>query len=393
MYLSKILPYTTQDCQLKIKNFNYNNSDNTISNMYCPLFLINEMILAFGKKINVTYFEANIDMVKNIFINFDYEINKISGSKFQNDVLNSDLVFSFILDVNGNKIIIHVLCDSKINNIGYISALLHAINTFCHMFPYNYDNLILYICLDQNNRNINGEFNNINQNQQNLTKIFRKLKLTSQAFNVSGVTYRSRKCIILTKNQEIIKLMFHEMIHYIGLDHELTKILAPHTWNIINPGLNLSEAYTEYLSVLLNSAYQSIHLSSVININVYQLYQEFILLETYYSLALSHKIIKFYGYDCNNMDKFFSKNDFSEKLFCPILIWEYVIIRTKLLLNIDKFNWKSSQDLKITFVDISKIIKLTKINDSYIQKIKLCNYLQKNPSFSYNLIDIDWNYI
>ncbi|AFX92344.1 hypothetical protein CE11_00314 [Megavirus courdo11] len=394
MYLSKILSYTTQDCQSKIKNLSNNNiNNNMIFDTYYPSFLIDEMIQAFGKKINITHFKVDIDMVKNIFIDFDREINKVLGSKFQNDVLDSDLVFGFMLDVNNNKIMIYILCDSKFNNNGYVSALLHAINTFCFMFPYNYNDLAIYICLDQNNRNIDKEFNNINQNQSNLTDIFQKLKLTSQAFNVSGVTYRSQKRIILTKSQEIVKLMYHEMVHYIGLDHELTKILIPHTWNIVNPGLNLSEAYTEYISVLLNSAYQSIHLSSIADINIYQLYQELIYFETYYSLALSHKIINFYGYDCNNMDKFFSQNKFSKKLFCPILIWEYVIIRTKLLLNTNKFNWRNSQDLKIIFSDISKIIKITNINDHHIEKIKSCNYLQNDSSFSYNLIDIDWNYI
>nr|AEX63035.1 hypothetical protein mv_L833 [Moumouvirus Monve] len=36
------------------------------------------------------------------------------------------------------------------------------------------------------------------------------------------------------------------MIHFIGLDHELLKITQNHDWNIVNPKLNLSEAYTEF---------------------------------------------------------------------------------------------------------------------------------------------------
>ena len=59
-----------------------------------------------------------------------------------------------------------------------------------------------------------------------------------------------------------------------------------------------------------------------------------IFVEKQYSIYLSSSILKLYGYNENNFTYFFK--GIGEKKYCPILIWEYIILRTQLLLNLDK---------------------------------------------------------
>ncbi|AGF85514.1 hypothetical protein QJ854_gp268 [Moumouvirus goulette] len=374
----------TPDSLSKFNNFNCINTINFKSDNY--KIIIDAMKISFCENLNVVTKNINILDVKKILMNFDKDFNNVQNSKFQSDIINSNQVFSFQLNVNESKINIYVLCSTDFEYIGYISVILHAINTFCHMFTYNYNGLEIYISLDNNLRDA---YLNHDEDYEN---IFKNLKKTSQAFNVSGITNRYKKLIILTKRQEIIKLLYHEMIHFIGLDHEFLKVNQKHEWNIINPKLNLSEAYTEFISILLNCAYQTLHIYHKCNTDPYQLYKNLLEIETKYSIYLTRKILFFYGYKKKNINEFFDKGISSKSpVYNPILIWEYIILRSKLLLNFDKFQWKDLSDLNVNRHNLIKIIDFMKIDNEFIQKLKFDCFFDN--SFSYNLIDLDWNYV
>jgi hypothetical protein len=90
----------------------------------------------------------------------------------------------------------------------------------------------------------------------------------SGAMNVSGVTQRSSKQIILTKSEEIIKLLYHEMVHYIGLEQFL-QTSTKYDFALTNKNLNLAEAYAELMAIILYCAYLTIHFLGIQKINMY----------------------------------------------------------------------------------------------------------------------------
>lgn len=273
---------------------------------------------AFDSNINVTY-NKNAD--KQITMqNIQMFIEQINNSP--NDLLSQqikdkvfDRFYSFSLTVGNHTISINILC--KKSDKKYVSYLLHAINTFCHAFQNNYDGLRIDIVLDKNKRDL------IIKPGLDIDEIFALNKKFSTAFNVSGVTIRSKKLIILTKKQEMIKLLFHELVHYVGLDNKFVGEKLFVNWKISNPELNISEAYTEYLSIIIHSIYISIHLKmnkiDITNIINKEIMHGYYLMSVY---------LKFYGYDKSNINDFFTgTNKINNVAASPIATFEYVFLR------------------------------------------------------------------
>ncbi|BCS82956.1 hypothetical protein QLL95_gp1167 [Cotonvirus japonicus] len=345
--------------------------------------LFDKMFIAANKDIKLISHFCDTKIIKNVFIDFDENINEISNSIFQKSVLNIPNTSCFKLTINSSIITLIFLFETY--DYSYVSAIIHAINTFCHTFNYDYNNLTIYVCLDDNERNLVEPYYNNN--------IYDRQKKLSQAFNVSGVTQRGKKTIILTKKQEIIKLLYHEMVHYIGLDHELLSIDIKFNWNTVRQKMNLSEVYAEFMAVVLNSIFQSIHIycSNTINNNRYDIFKNILCLETTYSLWLTARIMKFFGYNFEKVDDFF--NGIGKiKYDCPILIWEYIILRSQLLLNIGHID---VNDWKINTNNINDTVQLILIDDNFIHLVKsfIKNIKDSDKNISYNLIDIDWNII
>ena len=368
--------------------------------------ILDDMYDAFKTDIKIHQLKPiNIELMKNTFIDFDKQINNVFDSKFQMDILKMNDTMSVALEISSNKnnydtVTINFIFDDFSLNKNYMAVIIHALNTFCNLFDYNYNGLVLDISLDDNSRKIN-----LPKNIKNYDEIFDLLKQKSGAFNASGVTYRKNKKILLTKKEEIIKLMYHELIHYIGFDQELMHQKNYYNWAVNHNSFNLSEAYTEFLSVILNVAYETIHICSLNPINRYDCFKILLNVEINYSLYLIGNILKFYGYDCDSFYDFF--NGIGEKKYCPIYIWEYVILRTQLFMNLDSFlsiinnnfritsiNKNKIINLRITSTNKNKIINLMKIDNNLLNKlaISMTNASQSND-FSYLLIDISWNLI
>lgn len=363
--------------------------------------LLNKMKHAFASDLNITETtQINLKALQNIFLDFDENINQATDSKFQHDVMNMNTVYSVKLKIKNDNILINFLSNGHQDNL--IAAIIHSLNTFCHFFPYNYDGLVINICLDNNYRNIGDNYqmqnNIINLDIAKQINIFQIFKRKSTAFNVSGVTFRQQHHIILTKSEEIIKLLFHEMVHYVGLDKKLYN--EPGNTKLpVTTSLNLSEAYTEFMAVLLYVAYCAVHYAKQynknININTDDYFCEIFNLETEYSLCLASSILKFYGFNKDTYKDFLTnKIQQNNKIFCPIPIWEYVFFRAQLMLNFATVCECTSDSWKINHTNLKQIIDLTNIDESFVQKLGV--YMKNNRlinNISYLLIDFDWNVV
>lgn len=348
----------------KLQHFDYNVSPKIFD-------LLKRIFLASQKSIDIKYQDCNKNLRK-VFIDFSKDANNVDKSKFIEDVKKMHNQFKFKINVNNNIITIYVLFANH-EYVNTISIILHALNTFCYLFPFNYDGLNIYVCLDDNKRNLEKV-----HKFKNLDEKFEYLKINSLAMNVSGITNRKGKTIILTRIEEIIKLMYHELIHYVELDEKL-----------INQPVNFSEAYTEFLSVILCSAYESLF----INTNVYKNFKKNMLMEMSYSCFLSSNIIKFYKYDINNFDDFFSENKLKD--YAPIALWEYIILRTQLMLNLNSvIELMSKTFWRVTDKNKNELIKLMTIDSNLKERVKY--YLYDNHidnSLCYKLLNFNWNKI
>jgi len=345
--------------------------------------LLHKMYTAFIKPIQLEFMNpTDIDVIKNIFYKFNNEFN-VCESKFINDVDKMKYHFSCYLIVPKGIITLNFLV--KNHDTEFIARILHATHTFCNYFKkYDYSDLIINICLDDNHRVISDPSGGSSQKGSFSEKIH-DIRKKSLAFNVSGVTYKHKKIINLTRKEEIIKLLFHEMIHYIELDDALMDVNFTKHWSV-KKTLNLSEAYTEFLAVVLNAAYQAIQLGLKLGISIEKIYVHIIQKEINHSIFLTANILKFYGYNKETYPLFFTKDKINVS---PIQLWEYVFLRTMLIIHLNKVIDMIPDNYQITNPTI--IINLLNNDNDLINNIYPYMEQPMNPNVSYNAVDIDWS--
>ncbi len=101
--------------------------------------------------------------------------------------------------------------------------------------------------------------------------------------------------------------------------------------------------------------------------------------------------MKFYDYNSKTFQKFFK--NIGEKKNSPISVWEYIIIRSQFMLDMDNvINIIYQNNLKVDNKNKEKIIKILNNESKLINEIK---YFMNNKkiinSMSYMIIDFDWN--
>lgn len=372
--------------QSHLNRINKNSCEISKKNSNNLATILENMMNAYIIPINIEKAEQeNISVIKSVLTDFDKNINKIHNSKFQKDVDSMRGSLTLHLVVGKSKITVNILCDDVGKNINSISVIMHALHTFCNMFPHDYNQLTVYVSLDDNCRDLNGV---TTVQVESLDKIYQHFKLNSLAFNASGVTNKYFKKVVLTRKEEIIKLLFHEMAHYAGLDENI-RYDKKYNWAIKNSMLNLSEAYTEFVSVLLHSAYISLHLSN--DNNYHDIFHTIYCSEIDYSSCLSAKILQFFG--CSKkIDNFFK--GVGEKIYCPIYVWEYILLRTVLMNKTDDVLNITKCDLELTKNNCENISNLMTIDSNFLNRM---NELTITPikldNISYLLFDVDWNTI
>jgi hypothetical protein len=349
--------------------------------------LFHRMQIAGTKKIiaspNTT---IRINGVRNSIKKFISDVQNASGSKLESDLNKMNGLMGMLLDTGSGTIKLNFIYDENLrDNAKYIGVILHAVNTFCQMFEHNYNGLEINICLDLNERSIKIPNNlHLDSVQDKITY----LQSQSAGLTVSGVTYGNRKVIVLTKREEMVKLLFHEMVHLVGLDNVLLSAKFLSKWAIANPKLNLSEAYAEFMSVLLVIAYESLQLGSTLRIDPHIIFQQILTIEMNYGLYLTSNILKFYGYDQANYQQFF--NGTGKKINQPIMLWEYIFLRTILLLDLDSTMNIIPNDYKITKRNIPDLVKIFSDDTILIKNLEKFMSAPLYPSVSYLAIDLDW---
>lgn len=398
LLIQNIINLSTESSKPKIP-LCYDKKDNNIGHNKYLNGIFHDMINAFMIKSHVSMTNDDRAHLIQIFKDFDVSVNNMTTSKFQSSIDLIEHCYRVKLHISDkfdSIIELHFLGNN--DDFIYISIICHAIHTFCNMFEYDYNGLNMYICLDNYTRSLDKP-NNI----KTINEAIQYYKRESTAFNVSGVTYRHQKKIIATKKQEILKLIFHELVHYIGLDSELrsSNIIPVTTWAITRNNLNLSEAYTEFVSVILVCMYQSIHYvglqSNHDNIikkqDVFDIFYYFIEIEKKYSILLSAKVLNLYGYTSKTCKEFFRTDKFKDqpKCECPIYIWEYVILRCHLFLKLDKLLSCLNGDLKINSDNVQKVVSYMKIDKDTINKIaNAMSCITGLNDIGYLAIDLDW---
>jgi len=178
----------------------------------------------------------------------------------------------------------------------------------------------------------------------------------------SGVSYGDK--IIIWREEEVFKVLFHELIHHYQLDSIADQLTFPSDWKKIRSRnvneVTLKESITETLATIFQIAYFSIDTKSNINKLVHD--------EVLHSLIQVSKILKYYEFD--NVEAFLGKS--SKYLEEKSHVLGYYIIKSIFLYNITTLD--SSKSLIVSskeqLTDIFK--ELMKINSSwkeYVNKL------------------------
>jgi|SRR5271154_2801770 len=365
----------TQPSQIKFKQFpiDFNNAQ------YTNNFLSDLLDAMFAAYMVEPKIEFSKPASKKSMVKLFSEFSGPGNTKFSNDLKKMDTIYSFKL--NGATTLNFILNRTD-ESKRLVSAIIHAVHTFCHLFPYDYHGLVINICLDDNKRDLI-----IPETLKNDAEKFKYLEKHALAFNVSGMTNRMDKLIDVTRSEEMIKLLYHEMVHYIGLDTVLLDHNIDSTLSIKNK-LNLSEAYTEFMSIILKSAYQSIYLAGLNKWNLADTFAKILYLEIQYSFYLCSNILAFYGYNKDTYNQFFQ--GISDKKYSPIPIWEYVFLRAALLMNINQVvDIVALTHWHVTSSTSRAVIELMIPTNKFIDKLSFF-IIRTKPiqNISYSMIDL-----
>jgi hypothetical protein len=246
---------------------------------------------------------------------------------------------------------------------------------------YNMHNIIIIWIPINTNRDFT--FNTINP--KNLEKSIENFN----AFTASGVTFGdSPRITLITRYEEISKLLLHELIHNYNLDgssfHEHNHDLIKKYKNIKNPKTNFNinnydysysmyESYTELLSSYLSMIFRNINLD--FKEDLIKRYQTEIIMELLYSYNTISNLIKLNEY--KNYEEFCNEKKFKG----DICIYEYYYLKGLMYNNYELFICSN----KIDFLEnYNKIININK-DDSLLKDVY--NNMIIHLNFKYNFYD------
>lgn len=207
-----------------------------------------------------------------------------------------------------------------------------------------------------------------------------------KAFTVSGVTYggdRSPRITIITRYEEIDKLLIHELIHNLHLDgsnyhQQLTSIISKYNKVKKNRNYNyefsIYESFTEMLSTYLYLLYKNID-KPVSEIKTLLLGQ--ILIEIIYSYNTIVNLAKLNGY--NDYSEFIIKQEF----LGSICFYEYYYIKGLLYNHLILVFPRDLQGFIKLYEDIIQIIENSS-SDKLLKNMFRIYKKQKNFKYIFN---------
>ena len=309
-------------------------------------------------------YKKTLSIIKNSYLNsFSYINAKVKDIISIKLIKYSNLSFYYIQLDNL----------SLENDISIFKNLfLQALTLINHYNKTKQDIIVMWIPIRKdrdfnytliNKENINASVNNFN------------------AFTASGVTFgHNPRISILTRYEEINKLMYHELIHNFGIDgsnyhNELKKdgiferYIKIKTNNSYNYEYSLYESYTELISSYINIIFITIK-QNITDDSLKYILMTKIIIEIIYSYNTISNIIKL-----NNFTDYesFKKN----KTFCgDICFYEYYFLKALLYNNLILEKPANKNDFSKYY---SKIII---INDDNLLK-EIFNKSIKQNNFSY----------
>ena len=323
--------------------------------------LLDELLNLNIKDISIIEQIANIK--ENDIINIIND-NSFLSNNF-NNIIKNFIKFQTSIKYNDNIIYIFYNKDIKddklkINKIiNRIKIIINYLNNFT-----NINGMTLYIILSNVKKNIINE---------------KKYLLNGDNIN-SGIC--SSSYIYIWREEELFKVLIHEMMHYFKLDKykishkdyrkEIKIILGDNNYNLI-----INEAYTELLALLINILLYVI-LNNINDINdKKKLFFKILTNEVIHSYNNVIKILNYY--DIKNFNEFYTNNNFNQKSN----VFSYIIIKYLLIFKIE--------DLNIFYKDKDNKIKINNENINNFENIvkELLNINKNNKSI--NLINLKLN--
>ena len=151
----------------------------------------------------------------------------------------------------------------------------------------------------------------------------------------SGLTSFGDNNITIFREEEMEKVLIHELIHLLNLDFNHIYIDSSNIHRLcnINPKnkIILNESYTEIITILINSFINSFESSKKLD---YNLVKKMIYYEIKFNLTKISKILNYYGFV--NTEQFFT--NYNNNLFQQkTSVFSYFIVKTSLLFSLDMF--------------------------------------------------------
>lgn len=306
----------------------------------------------------------------NDYIKKYINMSIFTPEEIKNDILGNKLIINHITH---NGVHLHIIIPENDNNKKInINKILHSCLFMKKLASYEKEiNVILYF--------------------GNYKKKYNGNPILGPDEINSGVTfkfgYEDYKLIFIWRKEELIKVLIHELIHYMDIDTDKNNILIS---NIIDTRINIignnssQEGYTEFLALILNS----IFVGCYTNIDPNILYNY----EIYFSFLQMAKILNF----CN-----YSFRDLIENkmhLHQNTNVVSYFFIKNMYLINYNRLHNKMNNNIyihdKINILCdiINKTIgskKYYDIMDHYIAQIKKMNKNDIYNTLRLSCIELD----
>lgn len=362
------------------------------------------------KKINHKLIKLNVEKIFNVYEKIKERWAQININKIEHKILKKgDKKYTEIMSIiNSNFLSENPEIKKVLNNKKYICSINYSnihfyflsendkvdINDKDYLMSMN----MLKIALSLNTYKFNGKDNipryiiwipinkkrDFDHNKINKTNLD-KSQNNFEAFVASGVTFGLKpKITIITRYEEVEKLLIHELIHNYGMDGsnyhmELKSIINKYSQtkskNNYHYEYSIYESYTELLSTYLYLMYENIW-SKTKQTDLKNKLLGQILLELIYSYNLISNLIYLNGYI--SYDDFANKKVFSGNI-CK---YEYYYIKGLMYNNWELKFGEDINDFNILYSSIIKMIENINICDDVLMKEIYTNRItQKNYKY------------
>jgi hypothetical protein len=322
-------------------------------------------------------FNQIVNILKDNFLSSNINIiNIINKSKYIHCLSYSNIYFYWLSDL-GEKVQ---------DNINYeLSISMFKISLCLNQYKFNNDDIIpRYIIWIPINKKRDFCYDKITKTN------LKKTEENFEAFVASGVTFGLEPRItIITRYEEIEKLLIHELIHNYNMDgsgfhNKLNDIL--NQYKIIKNNTNgnnknyhyeysIYESYTELLSTYFYLLFSNIKSNILLDLNILM---SKIIIELIYSYNTIANLINLNGY--SNYEEFRSKVFFMGNI-CK---YEYYYIKALMYNNYILEFGNDLKDFKCIYDDIIEMIKKNQNNDDLLM-VSIYNNHVVNKNFKYQI--------